>query len=457
MNFFKSIRFRLALWSAIITGVIVLAFSTLSAFLMYHSYLDTIDNEMEQFGEDLVEELDDEGRYNQKELVDFFDLFDDRKSLHLIAVVSPNDETIFQSSHWKGHTLELDKERSSYHQTIRHDEKDWRYARVKENRWQIFVGSRLDEVSEIQEKILGAFAIAFPLATLLAAMGGLILAHRAMKPVKLIARTARDINAQGLGKRIGEGHLIDDELGQLTTVLNSMLSRLEKSFNQAARFSADASHELNTPLAIMQGELETALQRETISESEEHLLSNLVEETQRLKTITRSLLLFSQSDAGNLKLESKPFDLSSTIQALLEDAQSLDAANDLSFKIDLEKRIIAHGDQTLLRQAIHNLLTNAVRYNHSNGVVGISLHKKPGLLTIRVSNTGPGISPTNQNKVFDRFFRADFSRTRKHESFGLGLPLAREIAKAHGGNIVLVASNSEKTTFEFKLPTDKLK
>jgi len=203
--------------------------------------------------------------------------------------------------------------------------------------------------------------------------------------------------------------------------------------------------------------LETALQRETISESEEHLLSNLVEETQRLKTITRSLLLFSQSDAGNLKLESKPFDLSSTIQALLEDAQSLDAANDLSFKIDLEKRIIAHGDQTLLRQAIHNLLTNAVRYNHSNGVVGISLHKKPGLLTIRVSNTGPGISPTNQNKVFDRFFRADFSRTRKHESFGLGLPLAREIAKAHGGNIVLVASNSEKTTFEFKLPTDKLK
>ena len=77
--------------------------------------------------------------------------------------------------------------------------------------------------------------------------------------------------------------------------------------------------------------------------------------------------------------------------------------------------------------------------------------------SIRVSNTGPGISPTNQNKVFDRFFRADFSRTRKHESFGLGLPLAREIAKAHGGNIVLVASNSEKTTFEFKLPTDKLK
>ena len=115
------------------------------------------------------------------------------------------------------------------------------------------------------------------------------------------------------------------------------------------------------------------------------------------------------------------------------------------------------GDQTLLRQAIHNLLTNAVRYNRPNGTIEISLIEKTGMVIAKISNTGPGISPTNRKYIFDRFFREDSSRTRKHESFGLGLPLAREIAQAHGGNIVLVASNSEKTTFEIKLPLGKLK
>ena len=457
MKFFRSIRFRLALWSATITGIIVLAFSALSAYLIHNSYLDTIDSDMEQFGEDLVEELEDDERFNREDLVDLFDLFDDRKSLHLIAVVSPKGEIIFQSSHWKDHSLELDKERSSYHQSIKHDGDHWRYTRTKENRWQVFVGSRLDEVSEIQEELLNSFAIGFPLAIILAAIGGLVLAGRALKPVKRITRTAQEVEARGLGKRIDEEHLVDDEIGQLTKVLNSMLSRLEKSFDQAARFSADASHELNTPLAIMQGELETALQREDISESDERILSNLIEETQRLKTITRSLLLFSQSDAGNLKLEKTSFDLSSTIQTLVEDTQALDASSNLSFKLNIEKEVPIQGDQTLLRQAIHNLLTNAVRYNRPNGTIEISLIEKTGMVIAKISNTGPGISPTNRNYIFDRFFREDSSRTRKHESFGLGLPLAREIAQAHGGNIVLVASNSEKTTFEIKLPLGKLK
>ncbi|MGY8692972.1 MAG: hypothetical protein ACKVGW_02085, partial [Verrucomicrobiia bacterium] len=174
MKFFRSIRFRLALWSATITGIIVLAFSALSAYLIHNSYLDTIDSDMEQFGEDLVEELEDDERFNREDLVDLFDLFDDRKSLHLIAVVSPKGEIIFQSSHWKDHSLELDKERSSYHQSIKHDGDHWRYTRTKENRWQVFVGSRLDEVSEIQEELLNSFAIGFPLAIILAAIGGLV-------------------------------------------------------------------------------------------------------------------------------------------------------------------------------------------------------------------------------------------------------------------------------------------
>ena len=452
MKFFRSIRFRLALWSALITGLIVVIFSYLSVSVINSRYIETIDEEMERFGEELAEELDDGDNFDQDELVDLFDLFDDRKSLHLIAVVSPKGKTLFKSSHWKDYPLELDEGRSSYHRSIVHDDDEWRYTRIKENDWQIFVGYQLDEVLKMMDKILGTFAYLFPLALLLAALGGLLLAHRAMKPVLGITKTANEISARGLGQRISEEGLVNDELGQLTQVLNSMLERLESSFEQTARFSADASHELNTPLAIMQGELESALQRKVLSAEDERLLCNLIEEIQRLKTITRSLLLFSRSDAGTLQLEKKSIDLSEMIRALVDDIRSLDAAGDLTFEVEIEEGMTVGGDQTLLRQAFYNLLKNAVHYNFANGHVEFALFQTPGKIVGRISNTGPGISQSNQAKIFDRFFRADTSRTRSHDGFGLGLPLAREILRAHEGDIVLLQSDSEKTTFEIELP-----
>ena len=451
MKLFRPIRFRLALWSALITGLIIVVFATLFISVINSQYLDAIDSEMERFGEELVEELDDGDRFDEDELVDLFDLFDDRKSLHLIAVVSPDGKVVFQSSHWEDYSLELDRDRSSYHRSIIHDDDKWRYSRIKENRWQIFVGNQLDEVDEMMDQILVTFLYLLPVALLLAALGGLVLAHRAMKPVKLITQTANEISAQGLEQRIANEGLVNDELGQLAEVLNSMLARLQSSFEQTSRFSSDASHELSTPLAIMQGELESALQREELSAEDETLLANLLEETQRLKTITRSLLLFSRSDAGTLKLEKESLDLGKLILPLVEDVRSLELAEKLSFEVEVDAGISVKGDKTLLRQAIYNLLTNAVHYNLPNGVVKISLGQTAGRVSCTISNSGPGISQRNVAYIFDRFFREDSSRTRKQDGFGLGLPLAREIVRAHGGDVRLLKSDTETTTFELTL------
>jgi heavy metal sensor kinase len=452
MNFLRSFRFRLAAWSALISGLVLLIFGAVAGYTLYEESIDALDDEMERFAEDLVEELEDEDRFDRDDLVDLFDLFDDRKSLHLVAVVTPQGKPMFRSSHWRDFSFDAHKSRSSSHRTVRHDGDRWRLSRIGENRWEVYVATHLGDLVEAQRKVVTAFAVAFPLALILAAMGGLILAWRALSPVEAITRTAERIDARELDQRIPERYLRDDEIGRLAAVLNSMFVRLEAGFEQTARFSADASHELNTPLAVMQGELEQAMQRDDLPAEDVGLLTSLLEEAQRLKTITRSLLLFSRSDAGNLPLEAAEFNLSESLNALIEDVRMLDSADGLRFEIEIEEALRIHGDETLLRQAFYNLLHNAVRYNWPNGMVRLSLSLNGSQVACRISNTGPGISPRNIGRVFDRFFREDASRNRRNDGFGLGLPLAREIMRAHGGEITLEGSNDEETVFECRLP-----
>ncbi len=452
MKFLRSIRFRLALWSALVSGFVLLIFNGVSLYFLYQEHIDALDEETERFSEDLIEELEDQNPSDLEGMIGLFDLFDDRKSLHLIAVVSPDGKTLFRSSHWKKYPLDLDRERSSYQNTQSHDGDKWRVSRTKENRWLVFVGSNLEELTKVQEEIASAAKIGFPMALLLAALGGLWVAHRAMRPVAVITKAAKEIRAQGHGQRIPEKRPENDELGRLTKELNAMLTGLEASYEQSARFSADASHELNTPLSIMQGELEAALQGEAISSADEALIGKLLGETHRLKTLTNCLLLFSRSDAGTLQLKKEPVNLSETVSLLVEDMQALDISNGLEFRCEIEEGLEVQGDEILLKQAFQNLLKNAARYNRPKGQVYISLRKSPASIVARITNTGPGISPVNRNKVFDRFFREDSSRTRGQDGFGLGLALAREIVRAHGGDIILEEAQPDKTEFAINIP-----
>jgi signal transduction histidine kinase len=452
MKFLRSFRFRLAAWSAMISGLVLLVFGAVAGYTLYEESIDALDDEMERFAEDLVEEIEEEDRFDRDDLVDLFDLFDDRKSLHLVAVVTPRGKPMFRSSHWRNFIFDGHRSGSSSHRTVRHDGDRWRLSRIEENRWKVYVATHLGDLAAAQRKVLTAFAVAFPLSLIFAAIGGLLLARRALRPVEAITRTAERIDARELDQRVPDRFLRDDEIGRLGTVLNSMFVRLEAGFEQTARFSADASHELNTPLAVMQGELEQTMQRDNLTTDEVGLLTNLLEETQRLKTITRSLLLFSRSDAGNLPLELAEFNLSEFLNSMIEDIRVLDLSKSLGFKIEIEEALPVRGDETLLRQAFYNILHNAVRYNWPNGRVKVSFSKIGSEIVGRISNTGPGISARNIDRVFDRFFREDVSRNRGNDGFGLGLPLAREIVRAHGGDIILERSDDEETVFVCRVP-----
>jgi signal transduction histidine kinase len=231
-----------------------------------------------------------------------------------------------------------------------------------------------------------------------------------------------------------------------------MMDRLEASFRQATRFSADASHELKTPLAIMQGELENALQAAASGSAEQQLFSTLLEETQRLKTITRSLLLLAQADAGQLKLALEPMDLSAELEAMLEDARVLAAELPLTFETYLQPDLRVPGDRALLHLAMFNLINNAIKYNVSDGRIELRLESERDKTIFTIGNTGPGIPAGDQAKVFERFFRVDQANSPRVDGIGLGLSLAREIVRAHGGELSLRESRAGWTCFVLNLP-----
>ncbi|GMU94385.1 MAG: two-component sensor histidine kinase [Candidatus Hydrogenedentota bacterium] len=289
-----------------------------------------------------------------------------------------------------------------------------------------------------------AFLVAIPLALLGIAAGSWLIAARALRPVRRLSETLARVSARGLDQRVPETKE-SAEFQQLVCQFNGMMERLERSFTQAARFSADAAHELKTPLTVLQGEIEQALQEAPPQQQQTY--ARLLDEVQRLKIITEKLLLLARADAGQLRIQAGPFDLSAAVSELAEDAAALAAK--LTIAADISPDVWIHADRDLLPRALHNVIDNAIKYNRDGGLIRIELRQIEGAATCRISNTGD-IPRDRRDKVFDRFVRVDAARSRRVDGSGLGLSLAREIVRAHGGELALAAVENGMVTFELK-------
>jgi signal transduction histidine kinase len=335
--------------------------------------------------------------------------------------------------------------------TVRTENASWRVGVLGNEAVTLVIGLNQQEVEQELNRVRRAFWLTLPVAIFLVGLGGWAVAGRALRPLKTIADTADHFNARGFWERIPDAG-DSPETGRVIQVLNRMMDRLEASFRQANRFSADASHELKTPLTVMQGELENALKSAVPGSAEQQLFSNLLEETYRLKTITRSLLLLAQADAGQLKLALEPVDLSAELEAMIEDARVLATDARLQFKIELPRQIMVEADRALLHTALFNLVNNAIKYNEPDGKINIHLNTVGGKTWFEIGNTGPSIPVGDQTKIFDRFFRVDRVNTPRVDGIGLGLSLAREIVRAHGGELSLKESPPGWTCLVLVLP-----
>jgi heavy metal sensor kinase len=310
------------------------------------------------------------------------------------------------------------------------------------------------EASELIVDLTRAYLTALPVAVLVAAFGVWWITRKALQPLQDVADAAEQIHAKALGKRLPQ-HSVNDEIGRLVRVLNDAFNRLERSFAQATRFSSDASHELKTPLTIMRGEIESALRSEVDNPRIECLLDGLLEQTERLSAIVEKLLLLSRADAGALTLRKEHVDLSAMCHELVEDAEILALRKKIATKSDISPAIAVYADESYLRRILLNLLDNALKYNVEGGTVSISLGKSDSLAIFRIANTGPEIPPEHENRIFERFYRADPSRSSDTVGSGLGLSICRELVLAHGGDIWLERVQPGWTAFALTLPGPK--
>jgi signal transduction histidine kinase len=304
-----------------------------------------------------------------------------------------------------------------------------------------------------------------PIALIIASLGGIVLARKALRPIEEIADTAEDISAKNLSRRIEMPPRGDRELISLVSTLNSMISRLEGSFNQIAQFSSDASHELKTPLAILKGEIEqsqrkiaSSMKLET-SEAQE-LLSSMMEEVERMQRIVEGLLLLAKADDRKLPLSKENISLYNFLESIAEDAEILaaDRGLDLQRKFD-GNAINVHidADPTFLYQVLMNLIDNAFKYTPSGGTVWLFLNRTETSVFFGVQDNGPGIDPKDLKKVFRRFYRSEEARAHhgaEHtaRSLGLGLAITKSIVEAHGGTIHAESTLGKGSTFIIKFP-----
>ncbi|ADI64218.1 integral membrane sensor signal transduction histidine kinase ['Nostoc azollae' 0708] len=466
----RSFRLRIALLSASLAGSALIGFGFASCLLIYKTKVDALDAEIKS---QLLANNTRPPRFDNTL----------QKSTALL-VVDRDGETLYQSNNWPSDLnstilcspqSELNCQpfppplpprqqrqflipnqlpplpppmKLSQVSTKQTYQEVWRIGVITSPHHRLIIAISLSEIDREMSVIRNVFSIAVPIVLILVAIAAWWLSGTALQPIRKVTTTIRGVTVKGLSQRIPMG-TTDVEFIELIGVFNQMMERLERSFQQASRFSGDAAHELKTPLAILQGELELALQKAEPASQLQQSLSNLINEVRRLSSIVRKLLLLSLADAGQMQLYQIDVDVSKILADLIEDIEIL--APDLQVETNIAADLWVKADKDLLTQIIQNLISNAIKYNVPSGWLRIDCQHKNNLVYLTVTNSSQDISPQDKERLFERFYRGDLSHNRQIEGIGLGLSLSREIARAHNGDLQLDDTFIGETAFTLKL------
>jgi heavy metal sensor kinase len=306
----------------------------------------------------------------------------------------------------------------------------------------IRLGYRLDSFRSYMERFVLLLLLAIPLALALAAAAGQSIARRALEPLDQMNARAESITAHNLHDRLDVANP-NDELGQMATAFNNLLQRLEQAFFQLHRFTADAAHELRTPLAVVRATSEVALQEQRSADDYRNALSSVLEETVRLNATIDSLLLLARAESTQPGKHQTIFPIKPLVDEVLSFLEILLEERDLRVVEEVEgvENADVLGDRSLLRVAFLNVLHNAIKFSPQQSVLVISyrnLEGPPPAICITVQDQGPGITPGDEERVFDRFFTRSGSEAGSPAGTGLGLAIAKLVIDRAGGSIRFV-------------------
>ena len=462
-NFFRT---KITLWYVGVLAFVLIAFAALTYFLVVRGLEIQTDNNLGELAQNFrlslkAEEADEVEEPNSAKVISEV-VGESRFRDYGFVIVNKNEALVDTTLENKNLSDELSK--SGIGKVfLNYTSKNLKIFRVHSEILEIYgekfrltVFYSLERQINFLENLKIIFFISVPIALLLAAIGGYFLARRSFSPVAEMSRKASAIGAANLNERLPVKNK-KDELGTLAETFNLLLERLENSFEQQRRFMADASHELRTPLAIVRGESEVALSKNDrkIGEYRESL-EIVSEEGKRLTQIVEDLFIVARADAGQFQILKTDFYLDELLNECCRAVRTLVSQKNLRFDFKIQNDLLFHGDETLIRRLIMNLLYNAIKYTKINGKIFVSCKNSGENYEIKFENSGEPISIEAKEKIFERFYRSDKVRSRSNtengSGAGLGLSIEKWIAEAHDGRLEIFRSDKNETVFAVILP-----
>ena len=443
-----SLKVKVGIYAALLTMAALVAGVAVMMVTLYFYQIAGLDEDLHGDARELVWDLKNfrDAPKSPRELLSEKFIPVDMRDYYLV-IEGPEGKTLYQSANLKGAGLTGVPGESRTVEVLGHAT---RVGVWKVDPYLIRVGARLNVLERFQKDLGIGFATALPVVGLVVFFGGLWLGRRAVAPVAELNAAAERISASNPRERLP---LPDtrDEIAKLTEVLNRSFDRLQTSYEIATRFSADASHQLKTPLSILRAGLDHLSRATDLNEAQAEEVALLRQQTRRLTSLIEDLLLLAQADAGRMFLEMAELDLKALIQAASDDLETMVDGKGITVEEILPDALPVKADRRLVAMVLQNLVENAAKYTPDGGKIRVAGMIEGDWLVVRIANTGRDIPEADRELIFERFRRGSAvgGNVRGH---GLGLNIARELLRAHGGELRLNPSEPGWIEFEFRLP-----
>lgn len=450
-----SIKLKVTMWFSTILLVIVILVMALLLVISNHQIIATARLRMEQLVNDSMEKIEQiEGTLNIESDLDYFQdgiylSIYDEEARFLYGRIPHNFENIIGL-------------RQGLVQEVEQGDRKWfiydgmmtvdGFGEV----WIRGIMPQAEVTSAISYMVKPAFFV-LPFIVLLAAATGYLLTKRAFSPIKQIGETAKKISVENdLSKRInlGEGN---DEVYQLADTFDIMLARLEEAFEKEKQFTSDASHELRTPISVIISECEYAIENDSSSEELRDSLAVVLSHSKKMAGLISQLLMLARTDQNKQQLDLEEVNLSEVVEMVIAEQQLIANKRNIQIEFKTESGLCIEGDETLLMRAFINLISNAIKYGKEQGRIMVEMTKEEDQIKGYIRDDGIGIAKTHLDKIWNRFYQADSSRSSKREGIGLGLAMVKWIIEAHDGTIAVESVLNEGTVFYFTLPEKQQK
>jgi two-component system, OmpR family, heavy metal sensor histidine kinase CusS len=361
---------------------------------------------------------------------------------HLLEIENKEGGVLYRSSDLESKSL------SGGHSLVLKGKKYRMVSKTRGN-YTLRIAADLSEINRIGADIAWGMLAAIPTVLLVVTLGGRWIARQALGPVEAIRDAAARITIQNLSQRLPEP-TASDEIAGLVGVLNHAFDRLQSSFEQSIRFSADASHQLKTPISVLRAGIEEMLTDASTPRKHRARSEELLHQIHQLTSIAENLLLLARADSGRLALQPCRFDLREVLDGICDDTRALAEPNDLKVETEVEPKLPVMADRASTALITQNLIENAVKFNQPGGTISIGARQVDGKVEVTIGNNGKGIPQGRRESIFERFYRA--RSDERVEGQGLGLSIARELARAQGGEVALLESDLGWTAFRLSLP-----